>query len=49
MESKEVAARYGTGALGVRFKYEDGYVIHVTGRFYTQPGQDDAVASAGRA
>jgi hypothetical protein len=49
MESKEVAARYGTGVLGVRFKYEDGYVIHVTGHFYTQPGQDDAVAGAGRA
>lgn len=49
MESKEVAARYGTGVLGVRFKYEDGYVIHVTGHFYTQPGQEDAVAGAGRA
>jgi len=49
MESKQVAERYGAGVLGVRFKYEDGYVIHVTGHFYTQPGQDAAVASAGRA
>ena len=47
MESKEVAARYGSGILGVRFKYEDGYVIHVTGHFYTQPGQDPAIAGRG--
>lgn len=53
MESRQVAQRYGGGEptpLGVRFRYEDGYVIHVTGHFYTQPGQQpDAVASAGRA
>lgn len=48
MESKQVAERYGSGALGVRFRYEDGSVIHVTGHFYSQPGQQ-AVASAGRA
>lgn len=51
MESRQVAARYGNeGALGVRFRYEDGVVIHVTGHFFTQPGQQpDAVASGGRA
>jgi len=50
MDSQEVAKRYdGNGALGVRFKYQDGYVIHVTGHFYTQPGQNPTVASAGRA
>jgi hypothetical protein len=47
MESKQVAARYGSGTIGVRFRYEDGYVIHVTGHFYTQPGQQPEVASAG--
>lgn len=47
MESKQVAARYGSGVIGVRFRYEDGYVIHVTGHFYTQPGQQPEVASAG--
>jgi hypothetical protein len=49
MESPQVAERYGTGVLGVRFKHEDGYVIHVTGHFYTQPGQQAVAGSAGRA
>ena len=51
MQSKQVAQRYGgDGALGARFRYEDGYVIHVTGHFFTQPGQQpDGVAAAGRA
>ncbi len=49
MESQEVAKRYpGAGVLGVRFKVQDGYVIHVTGHFFTQPGQSPAVATAGR-
>jgi hypothetical protein len=39
MRSKQVAKRYGgDGTLGVRFRYEDGQVIHVTGHFYSQPG-----------
>jgi hypothetical protein len=50
MRSREVAARYHTdGALGVRFRVGDGQVIHVTGHFYTQPGQRPEVASAGQA
>jgi hypothetical protein len=50
MRSGAVAARYhGSGAIGVRFKVGDGQVIHVTGHFYTQPGQRPEVAAAGRA
>ena len=50
MSSKQVAHKYkGGGVLGVRFRHEDGTVIHVTGHFYTQPGQRSAVAAAGRA
>jgi hypothetical protein len=48
MSSKAVAARYGSGVLGVRFRVGDGQVIHVTGHFYTQPGQAPEVAQAGR-
>jgi hypothetical protein len=46
MSSKEVGARYGAPVLGVRFRVGDGQVVHVTGHFYTQPGQ---VPSAGQA
>jgi hypothetical protein len=55
MSSAQVAAKYGsqgsgsTGVLGVRFRVGDGQVIHVTGHFYTQPGQRPEVAAAGRA
>jgi hypothetical protein len=50
MTSRAVAARYGgAGILGVRFRVGDGQIIHVTGHFYTQPGQAPEVASAGRA
>ncbi|MDY7227313.1 SH3 domain-containing protein [Hyalangium rubrum] len=49
MESEEVKKRYGTGVLGVRFRYQDGAVIHVTGHFFSQPGQRGGVAQAGRA
>ena len=50
MRSKEVAAAYHTsGVLGVRFRYGDGQVVHVTGHFFTQPGQPREVAAAGRA
>ncbi|MHB8873867.1 MAG: SH3 domain-containing protein [Myxococcaceae bacterium] len=49
MESKQVALQYGTGALAARFRYQDGVVIHVTGHFFTQPGQRPEVAAAGRA
>lgn len=49
MESRQVAARYGQGVLGARFKYEDGYVIHVTGHFYSQPGQTGAAIASGEA
>jgi len=49
MESDEVAKAFGSGVIAVRFPYEDGQVIHVTGHFYSQPGQQPAaVASAGR-
>jgi len=48
MSSRAVAARYGSGVLGVRFRVGDGQVIHVTGHFFTQPGQAPEVASAGR-
>ena len=49
MSSKQVARKYkGGGVLGVRFRYKDGTVIHVTGHFYSQPGQRGAVAAAGR-
>ena len=44
-----MAQRYGSGVLGVRFRVGDGQVIHVTGHFFTQPGQAPEVASAGRA
>lgn len=50
MRSKQVAARYHTGdALGVRFRIGDGQVVHVTGHFFTQPGQPREVAAAGQA
>jgi len=50
MRSSAVAARYHeSGVLGVRFRVGDGQVVHVTGHFYTQPGQAPEVAAAGRA
>jgi hypothetical protein len=50
MRSREVAARYhSSGVLGVRFRVGDGQVIHVTGHFFTQPGQRPEVAAAGQA
>jgi hypothetical protein len=49
MRSKAVGARYGAPVLGVRFRVGDGQVIHVTGHFFTQPGQRPEVAAAGRA
>jgi hypothetical protein len=49
MRSKAVGARYGTPVLGVRFRVGDGQVIHVTGHFFTQPGQRPEEAAAGRA
>jgi hypothetical protein len=49
MTSSAVAARYGAPILGVRFKAGDGQVIHVTGHFFTQPGQRPEVAAAGQA
>jgi hypothetical protein len=50
MRSSAVAKRYrNDGILGVRFRVGDGQVIHVTGHFYTQPGQRPEVAAAGRA
>src|SRR5438132_627077 len=50
MRSKQVGLRYHTdGALGVRFRIGDGQVVHVTGHFYTQPGQPAEVAAAGQA
>jgi hypothetical protein len=49
MESDEAAKKYGSGVIAVRFPYADGQVIHVTGHFFSQPGQlTGTVASAGR-
>ena len=49
MRSKQVGAAYGTPVLGVRFRVGDGQVVHVTGHFFTQPGQRPEVAAAGQA
>ena len=50
MRSKQVAAAYhSSGVLGVRFRVGDGQVVHVTGHFFTQPGQPREVAMAGEA
>ena len=50
MRSKQVGMRYHTdGVLGVRFRVGDGQVVHVTGHFFTQPGQPREVAAAGEA
>jgi len=50
MRSSEVASRYGgSGVVGVRFRVGDGQVIHVSGHFFTQPGQRPEVAAAGQA
>lgn len=49
MDSPEMQKKYGAGGIAARFRYEDGQVIHVTGHFFTQPGQQPAnVAAAGR-
>jgi hypothetical protein len=48
MTSRAVMSRYGSNVLGVRFRVGDGQVIHVSGHFYTQPGQAPEVAQAGR-
>jgi hypothetical protein len=49
MESPEMARVFGSGLIAARFGYEDGQVIHVTGHFFSQPGQQSAaVASAGK-
>lgn len=39
MSSDEAAKKYGSGVVAARFRWEDGQVIHVTGHFFTQPGQ----------
>jgi hypothetical protein len=49
MSSAAVGVRYHAPALGVRFRVGDGQVIHVTGHFFTQPGQRPEVAAAGQA
>lgn len=49
MESPEAARKFGSGNIAARFRYEDGQVIHVTGHFFSQPGQQsEAVAQAGK-
>lgn len=50
MESPEVEKAFGSGLIAARFRYEDGQVIHVTGHFFTQPGQQqpENVVAAGR-
>jgi len=50
MESPEVAKRFGkqSSALGVRVRYQDGQIIHVSGHFYTQPGQSGLMANAAK-
>jgi hypothetical protein len=49
MSSAQVGRRYHAPALGVHFRVGDGQVIHVTGHFFTQPGQRPEVAAAGQA
>jgi hypothetical protein len=50
MDSPQIARAFGSGLVAARFRYEDGQVIHVTGHFFTQPGQQPSedVASAGQ-
>jgi len=49
MESPEAEKLFGSGHIAARFRYEDGQVIHVTGHFFSQPGQQsEALARAGR-
>jgi len=50
MESPEVAKRFGkdSSALGVRVRYKDGMILHVSGHFYTQPGQTKMMANAAK-
>src|ERR1041384_5160101 len=49
MRSAAVTAKFHKGgALGVRFRVGDGQVIHVTGHFFTQPGQAAELAAGGR-
>lgn len=50
MESPDMAKAFGSGLVAARFPYQDGQVIHVTGHFFTQPGQkpSENVASAGK-
>ena len=48
MDSEVAQKKYGSGIVAVRFRWEDGQVIHVTGHFATQPGQTpDQVAQSG--
>ena len=39
MDSDVVEKKYGSGVIAARFRWEDGQVIHVTGHFFSQPGQ----------
>ncbi len=39
MSSELVEQKYGSGVIAARFRWEDGQVIHVTGHFFSQPGQ----------
>lgn len=36
MSSKEMHKKYGQGAIAVRFRYDDGKVLHMTSHFYLQ-------------
>ncbi|MDP1829038.1 MAG: hypothetical protein Q8L48_37595 [Archangium sp.] len=48
MDSPVAEKKYGSGIVAVRFRWEDGQVIHVTGHFATQPGQTrEQVAESG--
>ncbi|MBL8909638.1 MAG: hypothetical protein JNM17_02935 [Archangium sp.] len=48
MSSEVVEQKYGTGVIAARFRWEDGQVIHVTGHFFSQPGQSpQQVAASG--
>lgn len=48
MSSEVVEQKYGSGVIAARFRWEDGQVIHVTGHFFTQPGQTpEQVAQSG--
>lgn len=48
MQSEVMEKKYGSGVIAARFAWEDGKVIHVTGHFFTQPGQTPQQIAGGQ-